>query len=223
MEILYLTAVLIAFLWPYWSYLGLSVAKRRSLYLKCLVCEEKIQLKQILIKSHCPCCHSSFPWQQGKEIGRVFLLTGLSFTIYTLGSQGIWLLLLSPILIGIVAADIHYRLIPNPFMWMLLGVVIIYRLIYFHSFPISSMLIAFLFCSFLLIIGRGGIGWGDLKMMWILSILVPWLLWFKFIVIINILAFLSKPIFFRNEKDLPFGVHLSIGAFFIWLEMLRKN
>lgn len=208
-------------LWPYWAYLGITVAKNRKYRVSCLVCGSPLQGKHLLLTGHCPKCSHVLAGHRGKWAATFLYVVFMSWAIHVLQEKSLWLLLFSPIFIGISYADIQYRKIPNPYIIMTLIVAVLFYGVHRYDFLFTSIVTGFFFCLFLLFVTRNQIGMGDLKMMLVLSIVFPWWLWMLFLFVSNVLALISKPIFFRKEKELPFGVFLSLGALFTLTYLLK--
>ncbi|WP_186576260.1 prepilin peptidase [Aquibacillus kalidii] len=196
-------------------------------------------------RSYCPHCHHTLSWyelipvfsyliQMGKcrhcrkSISPIYpvmeLVTGVlfAFSFYTLGFQ--WELLTALFMCSlysiIIVSDLKYMLIPNRVLLFFLPFFIVMRIIVpldpWWS-PVIGAVSAYLLLALIIIVSKGGMGGGDMKLLALLGIvlgfqgvLLAFLLATLYGTIISI-ALLSMKIIKRKEP-FPFGPFIVLGS-----------
>lgn len=195
--------------------------------------------------SHCPSCEHrlhwhelipvvSFLWQKGAcrhcdvRISALYpsmeLLTGLlfSYSYYIFGFQTelITAILFISLLVIISVSDIAYMLIPNKILLFFLPPLIIMRIISplnpWYDMIIGAFL-GFILIALIIIISKGGMGAGDMKLFFVLGIVLGW----KQVLLTFFLASLIGTIFglflkclqkLKRRQPIPFGPSIAIAA-----------
>lgn len=195
--------------------------------------------------SHCPTCKErlhwlelipvlSFLWQRGAckhcqtRISFVYpimeLLTGVLFT-YSYFSIGfhpelITSLLFISLLVTITVSDLTYMLIPNKILLFFIPLLIISRIISpltpWYDMIIGAA-IGFIMIALIILLSKGGMGAGDMKLFFVLGIVLGWkaVLFTLFLasllgaVIGLILRALQKV---KRRQPIPFGPYIAVAA-----------
>lgn len=195
--------------------------------------------------SHCPNCHhrlrwhelipvASFIWQKGRcrncdiRISPLYpsmeLLTGLlfaySYFIFGFQLELITAILLISLLVMISVSDIAYMLIPNKFLIFFLPLLIIMRIIVplnpWYDMFIGAFL-GFGLIAFIIFISKGGMGAGDMKLFFVLGIVLGWqqvLLTFFLASLIGTIfgIFLKSLQKLKLRQPIPFGPSIAAAA-----------
>lgn len=196
-------------------------------------------------RSHCPSCKKqlrahelipilSFIIQGGKcrncnakiswKYPMIELLTGLlflcSYLQIGLELELLTALLLVSMLIIIVVTDLAYMLIPNKVLLFFLPLFIVMRIIEPLDpwwFPIVGFILGFVMLALIILVSRGGMGGGDMKLFAVLGVVLgPWNLLLCFFLacllgaIIGILLQLFKVI--KRNQPIAFGPYIVVAA-----------
>ena len=200
-------------------------------------------------RSHCTNCHKQLVWyelipvisyvfQHGRcrgcsgKISLIYplievvtgLLFALSFYVFKFDIEFITALLLISILMIIFVTDLTYMIIPNKVMLFFLPFFIIIRIIQpLHPWW-SSLLgagIAFLLIAMIILISKGGMGGGDLK----LFTLLGFILGIKQVMLIFLLSCLIGALLgvllmalgkLKRKEPMPFGPFIVIATLFTY-------
>ncbi|WP_010099166.1 prepilin peptidase [Ornithinibacillus scapharcae] len=196
-------------------------------------------------RSECPHCHHKLAWyelipvfsymiQLGRcrnckqKISFIYpmmeLLTGvlfaLSFIHIGLKIELLVALLLISLLIIIFVSDLKYMLIPNKVLVFFLPLFIILRIIEplepWWS-PIAGAITGFVIIALIILVSRGGMGAGDMKLFFVLGIvlgiknvLIAFFLSCLIGALIGMLLLLFKRI--DRKQPVPFGPYIVIGT-----------
>lgn len=148
------------------------------------------------------------------------ILFALSFLRFGLSSDLVAALLLVSLFIIITVSDLRYMLIPNKILLFFLPIFIVYR-IFDPLTPFwDSILGAFLgfgILYLLAVVSRGGMGGGDIKLYFVLGLLLGTkltLLSLFFSSLIGTLFGFGQIIgkSFKKRKPIPFGPFIAIGT-----------
>ncbi|WP_173916005.1 A24 family peptidase [Halobacillus sp. Marseille-Q1614] len=208
-------------------------------------------------RSHCPTCHSTLSWYELIPIGSFIhqkglcrhcsakisilypvmeLLSGLIFTfsysIIGLHKDLLLVLLLYALFHIIVVSDLKYMVIPNKVLLFFFTVFFLFRLIYPLD-PWWLSLVGGLLGSggiaVIIIISRGGMGGGDMKLLGLVGfILGPHLLLITFLTAVLLGTFLSVFLMAftsaNRKSGFPFGPFIAIGgmAAFFYGELIAR-
>lgn len=201
-------------------------------------------------RSHCPSCNHALAWyelipvlsyvfQLGKcrycenKISTVYpmieLFTGLLFLLcfikYGLSIELIIGLLLMSLLVIIFVTDIKYMLIPNKVLLFFLPIFSVLRIIVpldpWWS-PIAGAIIGFGIIAVIILVSRGGMGAGDMKLFAVLGIvlglkmvLLAFFLSCVIGAIVGICLLIIKRI--NRKQAVPFGPYIVIGTVLAYL------
>lgn len=195
--------------------------------------------------SHCPHCNEtlrwyelipllSFLWQQGTcrycqaRISPIYpimeFITGLLFaySYFQIGFQYelITSLLLTSLLVIITVSDLAYMLIPNKIILFFLPLLIISRIISpltpWYDMIIGAF-VGYIIIALIIVLSRGGMGAGDMKLFFILGIILGWkkVLFTLFLASLLgaciglILRSLQKV---GRKQPIPFGPYIALAA-----------
>lgn len=196
-------------------------------------------------QSHCPHCNEtlrwyelipvlSFLWQQGAcrncqaRISPMYpiieLVTGLLFvySYFQIGLQTelITTLLFISLLVIITVSDVAYMLIPNKIILFFLPLLIISRIISpltpWYNMIIGAV-VGYTTIALIIVLSRGGMGAGDMKLFFILGIILSWkeVLFTLFLASLLgaciglILRSLQKV---GRRQPIPFGPYIALAA-----------
>lgn len=192
-------------------------------------------------RSYCPSCRNSLSWyeliplfsfllQKGKcrnchgkipdSYPLIELLTGIlfAFSFYKLGFQLelITSLLLTSLLIIVLVTDITYMVIPNCVLLFFFPLFITMRIIQPLSIwwsPILGFIIGVSVVGFIIIISRGGMGAGDMKLLGVLGIILGFenvLLTFFLACITGAIIGMTLLLFniIKRKQKVPFGPYI---------------
>src|SRR5690625_2443437 len=202
-------------------------------------------------RSHCPDCQKKLLWyelipiisylkQHGKcrncqkKISFIYpfieLLTGilfaLSFAVVDFDPELITAVLLISMLMIIFVSDITYMVIPNKVLLFFLPFFIILRVINpldpWWS-PVAGVLIALVLISLIILISKGGMGGGDLKLFSLLGIvlgmkkvLLTFLISCMLGALIGVmLMFLGK---IKQKEPMPFGPYIVFATIIAYFQ-----
>ncbi|MCF3943342.1 prepilin peptidase [Oceanobacillus alkalisoli] len=196
-------------------------------------------------RSHCPKCNKTLAWfelvpilsyllQLGKcrnckeKISIIYpvveTLTGalfvLSYLTFGLSAELIISLLLVSMLMIIFVSDIHYMIIQNKVLLFFLPLFIILRMITplepWWS-PIAGAVAGTVLLALIILVSRGGMGAGDMKLFGVLGIVLGFqnvfLAFFLACLIgaiVGILLIALKVV--KRKQPIPFGPYIVIGA-----------
>ncbi|WP_077327478.1 prepilin peptidase [Virgibacillus siamensis] len=196
-------------------------------------------------RSHCPNCGQSLSWYDlipvlsfiflrgkcrdcGKRISFIYpvveLATGFFFSFsyihIGLNVELIIALTLVSMLMILFVSDVHYMLIPNRILLFFLPVFIILRMInpldpWWDS--IAGGIIALVLLAVIIVVSKGGMGGGDMKLFGLLGIVLGTekvLLSFFLATLIGAL-FGGLLLVFRivgRKQEVPFGPYIIVGA-----------
>ncbi len=200
-------------------------------------------------RSVCPHCKHQLSWyeniplmsyviQQGKcrnckgKISFIYptteLLTGCLFALsfWEIGVQIelITALLLVSMLMIILVADIKYMLIPNKVLLFFLPFFIVLRLVEplepWWS-PLAGAGIGIGLLAIIIMVSRGGMGAGDMKLFGVLGIVLGWehvlLVFFLSCMIGSVIGMILLLLKIINRKQaVPFGPYIVIGALIVY-------
>ncbi|MCT2537947.1 prepilin peptidase [Aquibacillus koreensis] len=196
-------------------------------------------------RSYCPHCRHTLSWyelipvfsyiiQRGKcrhckaKISMIYplveLFTGFFFaySFYVFGFQFelITALFLTSLLAIIIVSDLKYMLIPNQVLLFFLPFLIVCRI--FSPLdpwwsPIVGALIGYLLLALIIIVSRGGMGGGDMKLFGVLGIVLGYkgvLLAFFFSTLYGTVigAILLSLKIVERKKPIPFGPFIVFGS-----------
>ena len=134
----------------------------------------------------------------------------------------LWMIPFGLVLGGIAFSDAKRRIIPNKYVVALAVLSLVYSMAEKKNLPFATMLLALVFCMVFRTVAGDGIGMGDLKMLLALSCLFTVEFWLYSLLLSGILALVSKPVFHRKERAVPFGVYLAAGTFWtLWPYILQ--
>ncbi|WP_449355626.1 prepilin peptidase [Virgibacillus natechei] len=196
-------------------------------------------------RSLCPACKHILSWyelipvlsyvvQQGKcrhcsgKISPIYpvieLTTGflfmISYTMIGLQLELITALLLVSMLVIILVSDITYMLIPNKVLLFFLPLIILMRIVqpldpWWSAF--AGGLIAFVIIALIILVSRGGMGAGDMKLFGVLGVvlgiekvLVAFFLSCIIGAVIGMMLLLFKII--DRKQQVPFGPYIVVAA-----------
>lgn len=218
------------FLGSFFNVVGLRVPSRQSITTgrsACTTCLQPLSWYELI-----PLC--SYIIQHGKcrhchqRIAILYpiieLLTGCLFALsfYMLGFQYdlIGALLLSSLLVIVFVTDITYLVIPNRILLFFMPLFIIYGL--FHpQFPwwssLSGLMIGYLMIAVVILISRGGMGAGDMKLCAVLgfilgtqNIILTFFLACVIGAVVGVLMLMFKVI--DRKQKIPFGPYIVVAA-----------
>ncbi|KAB8137497.1 prepilin peptidase [Gracilibacillus oryzae] len=196
-------------------------------------------------RSVCPVCQKTLHWyelvpvlsyiiQSGKcrgcqtKISKIYptmeLLTGVLFTIsyslYGFNLELIVALALSSLAVILIVTDLRYMLLPNKILLFFLPIFIILRIFLPLDPWWSSILgafIGFALITLIIVISKGGMGGGDMKLFALLGIvlgfqgiLLTFLLSTLLGTVVSILLIALKKI--NRKSSVPFGPYICAGA-----------
>jgi len=171
-------------------------------------------------KGKCNNCKSKISWMYPA----VELLTGFLF-MYSYLQIGLEIelitaLLLVSMLMIILVSDITFMLIPNKLLLFFLPLFILMRILHPLDpwwLAIAGAVLGFIMLALIIIISRGGMGGGDMKLFTVLGVILgPWKLLLSFFLacligaIVGILLILFKVI--ERRKPVAFGPYIVIAA-----------
>lgn len=195
--------------------------------------------------SHCPTCQHrlrwhelvpivSYLWQRGTcthcdaRISPVYpcmeLLTGLlfaySYFIFGFQIELITAILFISLLIIISVSDIAYMLIPNKILLSFLPILIMMRIIVplnpWYDMIVGAI-VGFGLIALIIIVSKGGMGAGDMKLFFVLGVVIGW----KQVLLTFFLASLIGTLFglilkslqkLKRKQPIPFGPSIAIAA-----------
>lgn len=165
----------------FYNVVGLRMPKEKSIAFPnshCPQCKQSLSFRDnipvisyVLLKGKCRNCQLKI----SKIYPVIELLTGLLFLFaaYKMDQFNLFIsLLLVSLVIIITITDIHYYIIPNKLLFFFMTLFIIIRIIqplnpWYDS--LLGFLISYLLLFILIIISRGGIGAGDMKLLAVLG------------------------------------------------------
>ncbi|WP_079479523.1 prepilin peptidase [Halobacillus salinus] len=198
-------------------------------------------------RSYCPICKKTLAWYElipilsytlqkgrcrgcGDSISPIYpsmeAITGVIFALcfyqFGLGPQLILALLLMSMFHIIMVSDIRYMVIPDHLLLFFFGLFIVYRFFYPLD-PWWSSLIGGLggltVTAAIILVSRGGMGGGDMKLFGLLGFVLGWkLLLVTFFLSTLIGAVVSGGLLaagiIQRKKPIPFGPFIVVGASF---------
>ncbi|RJX19938.1 MAG: prepilin peptidase [Desulforudis sp.] len=194
----------------------------------CFACGEKLGLVDLIpilsyfhLRGKCRRCGEPFSWQYPLvefATGFLFVLVFLRFTI-TWETLAGWVFL--SILVAVTVIDIHHRIIPDKIV--IAGLVLGLPLVALQSWEslmwgVVAFFAAGLFMLAIMVISRGGMGMGDIKLAALMGLYLGLMnvavaLFLAFLVggVVGIALLVTR---IKGRKDaVPFGPYLALGGF----------
>lgn len=149
----------------------------------------------------------------------------LSYNCFENSSDFLGAILLSSLGIILTVSDIKYMLIPNSLLLFFVTIFIVYRTIYPLDQWYASLLgaaVGFFLVMLIILVSRGGMGAGDMKLLGVLGILLGvklTLLTFFLATLIGTIVSLLLLAFkvIKRKEPFPFGPSIAAAAFISYL------
>lgn len=216
----------------FYNVVGLRVPKKESIAFPgshCTYCNHAIAwydnipvFSYLFLKGECRNCQVRISWIYPVMEAVTGLLFAFSYYYFGFSMELIAALLLASLLVIITVSDLAYMIIPNRILLVFLVSFIIYRLVapltpWWDS--ILASLVGFGILYLLGVISKGGMGGGDMKLFFVLGVLLGT----KATLLTLFLAALLGSVFglsqmmigkFKKRTPIPFGPFIAIAAMF---------
>lgn len=200
-------------------------------------------------RSHCPHCHQQLSWyeliplvsyimQKGtcrnckRRISFMYpfveLITGILFALsyhkFSMDGELLMALLLSSLLMITFTTDVKYMMIPNQILLVFLPLFIVIR--FWQPLdpwwsPLAGAVVIFILLTLIILMSKGGMGGGDLKLFVLLGIILG----LEKVLLAFLLACLFGALFgvmfmalgkLQKNKPMPFVPYIALGALFAY-------